>query len=559
MFTSGQALRLLGIQRVLIRHGLDHLVFAMRIFRPVRFIERLLPWNWFKRERGPQAERVRLVLEELGPIFVKFGQILSTRRDLLPDDYANELAKLQDNVPPFPGAQARKIIENAFSKNIEDIFLEFDEVPLASASIAQVHEATLMDGRKMIVKVVRPDIEKLIKKDLSLMHILAAKAEAYWEDARKLKPSNVVAEFEKTLLDELDLMREAANASQLRRNFEDSELLYVPEVEWDLTTSDVMVMERISGIPVSDVESLQQAGVDMKRLAENGIELFLTQVIRDSYFHADMHPGNIFVRPGMNGAAQIAVVDFGIMSSLSDFDQRYLAENFMAFLNRDYKKVATLHVDSGWVPANTRVDEFESAIRTVCEPMFDRSLGNISFGTILLRLFQTAREFNMPILPQLILLQKTLVNVEGLGRQLYPELDVWKTTKPMFEHWMNQRVGFRGLIEGAKYNIPHWLDRLPDLPNKVIDLVERMREGKIHVEWHSEELERLQAEMHQYNRRNILAIIGSSLVLGGVVLYGLYGLDGNTPVMIGQFPLVSWVFGGVGGGVLWLATRSKGK
>ena len=557
MLTSNQAIRLLSIQRVLIRHGLDELVFAMHIFRSFRFLERMLPWNWWKKSRGPQAERVRLVLEELGPIFIKFGQILSTRRDLLPEDYADELAKLQDNVPPFPGIQARKIIEEAFSQSIDEIFLEFDETPLASASIAQVHSATLKDGRKMIVKVVRPDIEKVIKRDLGLMHLLAAKAESYWEDARKLKPTNVVAEFEKTLLNELDLMREAANASQLRRNFIDSDILYVPEIEWDLTTNKVMVMERISGIPVSDIDSLHEAGVDMRRLAENGIELFLTQVIRDSYFHADMHPGNIFVRPGEDGAAQIVVVDFGIMSSLSEFDQRYLAENFLAFLNRDYKKVAALHVDSGWVPANTRVDEFESAIRTVCEPMFDRSLHEISFGTILLRLFQTARKFNMPILPQLILLQKTLVNVEGLGRQLYPELDVWKTTKPLFEHWMSKRVGLGGLVDGVKYNIPHWLDRLPDLPNKVIDLVERMREGKIHVEWHSEELERLQSEMHQYNRRNILAIIGSSLVLGGVVLYGLYGLDGNTPVMIGQFPLVSWVLGGVGGGVLWLATKKK--
>ncbi len=556
MLTFAQARRLLGIQRVLIRHGLDELIFAMHIFRPVRFIERLLPWNWRNNKtRGPHAERVRCALEELGPIFVKFGQILSTRRDLLPEDYADELAKLQDDVPSFPGEQARQIIEQAFSRKIDEIFLEFDEVPLASASIAQVHSATLMDGRKMIVKVVRPGIEKTIKRDLGLMYVLAAKAEVYWDDVRKLKPTNVVAEFEKTILDELDLMREAANASQLKRNFAGSDVLYVPEVEWDLTTNKVMVMERITGIPVNDVDRLREAGVDLKRLAENGIEVFLTQVIRDSYFHADMHPGNIFIQPGENGAAQIVVVDFGIMSSLSEFDQRYLAENFLAFLNRDYKKVAALHVDSGWVPANTRVDDFESAIRTVCEPMFDRTLHTISFGTILLRLFQTAREFNMAILPQLILLQKTLVNVEGLGRQLYPELDVWKTTKPLFENWMSRRVGFSGLIEGTKDNIPHWLDRLPDLPNKVIDLIERMREGKIHVEWHSEELERLQSEMQQYNRRNILAIIGSSLVLGGVVLYGLYGLDGNAPVMIGQFPLVSWVLGGVGGGVLWLATR----
>ena len=555
MLTLNQTFRLLSIQRVLVRHGLDELILALHIFRPVRFVERMLPWNWIKKERGEKAERLRLALEELGPIFVKFGQILSTRRDLLPESFADELARLQDAVPPFPGEVARKIVEQAFSCSVDEMFLEFDEQPLASASIAQVHKAVLKDGREMIVKVVRPDIEKVIKRDIGLMHVLAAKAEVYWTAARKLKPTNVVSEFEKTLLDELDLMREAANASQLRRNFRESDILYVPEVEWDFTTSNVMVMERIDGIPVSDIESLKNAGVDLKRLAENGIELFLTQVIRDSYFHADMHPGNIFIRPGENGDAQIVVVDFGIMSSLSDFDQRYLAENFLAFLNRDYKKVATLHVDSGWVPANTRVDEFESAIRTVCEPMFDRSLDHISFGTILLRLFQTAREFNMPILPQLILLQKTLVNVEGLGRQLYPELDVWKTTKPMFEHWMNKRVGVSGLIEGTKYNIPHWLDRLPDLPNKVIDLVERMREGKIHVEWHSEELERLQSEMHQYNRRNILAIIGSSLVLGGVVLYGLYGLDGGGPVLIGDSPLVSWILGGCGLGVLWMAIR----
>lgn len=539
------------------RHGLDELVFAMHIFRSVRFVERLLPWNWWRRERGSNAERLRLALEELGPIFVKFGQILSTRRDLLPEDYADELAKLQDAVPPFPGDQARAIIERAFSAKIEDIFTKFDEHPLASASIAQVHAATLIDGREMIVKVVRPGIEANIRRDLGLMHLLAAKAEVYWEGVRKLKPTNVVAEFEKTILEELDLMREAANASQLRRNFKDSDMLYVPEVEWDYTTSKVMVMERISGIPVSNVKALREAGVDLKRLAEQGIELFLTQVIRDSYFHADMHPGNIFIRPREDGSAQIAVVDFGIMSSLSEFDQRYLAENFLAFLNRDYKKVATLHVESGWVPAGTRVDEFESAIRTVCEPMFDRSLHTISFGTILLRLFQTAREFNMPILPQLILLQKTLVNVEGLGRQLYPELDVWKTTRPMFEHWMNKRIGLSGLVESSRHNIPHWLDRLPDLPNKVIDLIERMREGKIHVEWHSEELERLQRELHQYNRRNILSIIGSSLVLGGVVLYGLYGLDSAAPVMVGDFPLVSWILGGFGLAVLWLAIRKK--
>ena len=314
MLTINQAMRLLSIQRVLVRHGLDELILALHIFRPIRSIERMLPWNWIRRDRGSKAERLRLALEELGPIFVKFGQILSTRRDLLPEEFADELARLQDAVPPFPGEIARTIIEEAFARPINQIFLEFDEEPLASASIAQVHKAVLMDGREMIVKVVRPEIEKVIKRDIGLMHVLAAKAEVYWEAARKLKPTNVVSEFEKTLIDELDLMREAANASQLRRNFRDSEILYVPEVEWDYTSSNVMVMERISGVPVSDVESLKQAGVDLKRLAENGIELFLTQVIRDSYFHADMHPGNIFIRPGENGAAQIVVVDFGIMS-----------------------------------------------------------------------------------------------------------------------------------------------------------------------------------------------------------------------------------------------------
>ena len=541
MLTPGQVIRLLSIQRVLIHHGLDELVFAMHLFRPVRFLFYLLPWNWFRRDREPRAVRLRLVLEDLGPIFVKLGQLLSTRRDMLPEDIATEFTRLQDNVPPFSGKVARRIIEQALDQNIEDVFQDFNETPLASASIAQVHAACLKDGSDIIVKVVRPGIEVNIRRDIGLMKILAEMAEKYSEDARRLRPSNIVAEFEKTLLNELDLMREAANASQLRRNFAGSEVLYVPEVVWELTRRNVMVMERISGIPASDFEALKRAGIDFKWLAETGVEIFFTQVFRDSFFHADMHPGNIFVELQKGGAPRIMVVDFGIMSSLSEFDQRYLAENFLAFLNKDYQKVAELHVESGWVPMDTRVDEFEFAIRTVCEPLFDRPLREISFGTLLLRLFQTAKRFNMVILPQLILLQKTLVNIEGLGRQLYPDLDIWHTARPLLERWMSERVGLRGLIRGTRENVPHWLDRLPELPGKVIDLVDRAREGKLVVEWKSEELKKLRQEMRENNRNQVLAIIGSSFLLACIISVFMSGPVQNMAAV----PLLSWVLGGV--------------
>ncbi len=542
-------MRLLFIQRVLIRHGLDELVFAMHLFRPLRFVLYLLPWNWYTRDRGPRAERLRRVLEELGPIYVKLGQLLSTRRDMLPDDIAGELARLQDNVPPFPGAQAKRMVEHALGRPVTELFQSFDETPLASASIAQVHAARSRDGREMIVKVVRPGIETVIRRDLGLMYILADMAERYWSDARRLKPSNLVREFEKTLLDELDLMREAANASQLRRNFAASDLLYVPQVEWELTRRDVMVMERISGIPANDIDGLRRAGVDLKWLAEAGVELFFTQVFRDSFFHADMHPGNIFVRPEPGRHPRILVVDFGIMSSLTEYDQRYLAENFLAFLNRDYQKVAQLHVESGWVPAGTRVDEFEFAIRAVCEPLFDRPLKEISFGMLLLRLFQTARRFNMVILPQLILLQKTLVSIEGLGRQLYPDLDLWNVARPLLERWMSERVGWRGLLRGTRENLPHWLDRLPSLPNRIIDLVERLRDGRLQMEWRSQTLEDLHTELRSAGRRNLYSITGCTLFLAAIVLYGFFG----TPEWPGGVPALSWVLGGTGLCVLFLA------
>lgn len=544
MFRLGEIFRLLTIQRVLIRHGLDEIVLSTHLFRPVRFIFNLLPWNWFTKIHGPRAVRLRRALEDLGPVFIKLGQLLSTRRDLLPEDIADEFSSLQDNVPPFSGDEARRIIEKSFEKPIKEIFLEFDETPLASASIAQVHAATLKDGRKMIVKVVRPDIGTIIRRDLGLLYILAEQAERFSSDGKNLRPTNVVREFEKTLFGELDLMREAAHASQLRRNFAGSDKLYVPEVNWELTSKNVMVMERISGIPVSDIKALKNNNVDLKWLAESGVEIFFTQVFRDSFFHADMHPGNIFVAKTENDEhPRIMLVDFGIMSSLSEFDQRYLAENFLAFLNRDYQRVATLHVESGWVPPETRVDEFEAAIRTVCEPLFDRPIKEISFGALLLRLFQTARRFGMVILPQLLLLQKTLVNIEGVGRQLYPDLDIWLTARPLLERWMSDRVGVRGLFKGTKENLPRWLDRLPQLPNKTIDLIERLRDGRIQVELKSLEIDKLRKEMRVNNQRTVLAIAGSSFVICAAVIFGL---DGYAPMIVGGAPWLTWVFGSIG-------------
>ncbi|MGE0370875.1 MAG: ubiquinone biosynthesis regulatory protein kinase UbiB [Gammaproteobacteria bacterium] len=512
----GQILRLLHINRVLIRHGLDEIVFATHLFRPVRFALYLLPWNWFRRARAPRAARLRLALEELGPLFVKFGQILSTRRDLLPDDIADEFARLQDDVAPFPGAVARELIERAYGQPLGAVFASFDETPLASASIAQVHGATLPDGRSVIVKVVRPGIRKVIRRDVGLLHTLADLAERYWAEGRRLRPREVVAEYEKTILDELDLVREAANASQLRRNFLESPLLYVPEVFWPQIRTNVMVMERISGIPISDIDSLRRAGVDLKALSERGVEIFFTQVFSHNFFHADMHPGNIFVSP----EGRYIAVDFGIMGTLSPEDQRYLAENFLAFFNRDYRRVAELHVESGWVPAGTRVDEFEAAIRTVCEPIFERPLKDISFGRLLLHLFQTARRFNMVVQPQLVLLQKTLLNIEGLGRQLYPDLDLWHTAKPFLERWMGEHVGAYALFHTVKTRLPTWLGRLAQLPDLAFDTLQRLHEEKLALEWRSPQLDELRGAVRRANRRTVAAVTGSGLLVCAAVLLG---------------------------------------
>lgn len=548
-----QLFRLFYINRVLVRHGLDEVVLATHLFRPIRFIYFLSPWNWFRRLDAPTGVRLRRALEDLGPMFVKFGQILSTRRDLLPDDIAEELAKLQDQVPSFPGARAREIVEHSYKKPIDQVFKEFDEVPLASASIAQVHAATLLDGTQVVVKIVRPQIADVIRRDLDLLYAVASLAERYSSDARRLRPLEVVAEYEKTILDELDLQREAASASQLKRNFKKSSLLFVPDVYWPLSKRDVMVMERISGIPISDIDSLREQGIDLKKLASNGVEIFFTQVFRDSFFHADMHPGNIFVAPD----GQYLAVDFGIMGTLGPDDQRYLAENFLAFFRRDYRRVAELHVESGWVPESTRVEEFESAIRTVCEPIFERPLKDISFGHLLLRLFQTARRFNMEVQPQLVLLQKTLLNIEGLGRQLYPELDLWQTAKPFLERWMSEQIGLRSLTGAIKSNAPHWIEKMPEIPmllHKV--LLRAEKSGASGDKTLNESVEKLRQDIQHSNKQTFRVIVGASFVISAVLMQGL---GGQGQLMFGNSPVLTWMLGGLGALILifsWPAQRS---
>lgn len=416
-------------------------------------------------QRNPRGVNIRKALETLGPIFVKFGQLLSTRVDSIPDDIIRELSLLQDKVPPFPSKTAKQLIEHAFQKPLEHTFKSFDAIPLASASIAQVHRATLFDGQSMVVKILRPNVHRLIKRDVELLKSLARWAKRYWKGARQFKPCEIVAEFEKALADELDLMREAASASELRRNFANSSLLYIPKMYWPLCTKNVLVMEEIEGIPISQKERLIEMGFDLKCVAERNIEIFFTQVFRDSFFHADMHPGNLFVSTHNIQNPMIIAVDFGIMGSLSGSDQRYIAENFLAFFNRNYRRVAELHLESGWIPKTVRIEEFEAAIRTLCEPMFERPLKEISFGQLLFQLFQTAKKYHINIQPQLILLQKTLMTVEGLSRQLYPELDLWSTAKPFLETWVKKQMGFSSFLRKFKEEGSHWLEKLPDMPN----------------------------------------------------------------------------------------------
>ncbi len=506
--------RILHINLVLFRHGLEEVLLAVPFFRPIRFILFLMPWHWFRKLETSHGARIRRALEDLGPIYVKFGQALSTRRDLLSEDIADELTKLQDQVPPFDGEVAQEIIEKAFKKPVSEIFKEFTVEPLASASIAQVHCATLHDGTEVIVKVLRPGVEKRVRRDLELMHSLASIAHRYWEDGRRLRPKDVVDEYENVIIDELDLMREAANASQLRKNFENSTDLYVPEVYFDLCTRNVMVQERIRGIPVNDMKALREHGVNLQKLSDRGSHIFFTQVFSHNFFHADMHPGNIFVSYENPEDPKYIGVDFGIMGTLALEDQRYLAENLLAFLNADYRRVAELHLESGWVPADTRVDQFESAIRTVCEPIFQRPLSEISFGGLLLRLFQTARRFNMEVQPQLVLLQKTLLNIEGLGRTLDPDLDLWKTAKPFLDRWMSEQVGPRALMSGLRKQLPRLAERLPEIPDLVYSTMKTLEQGQTKLEMHSQELEEIRKEIKNSNRNLIIAV---ALGFAGVI------------------------------------------
>ncbi len=548
-------LRLLAIQRVLISHGLDEIIFATHLLRPVRFLFYILPWNWFSKNKQKRAVRMRLMLDELGPIYVKLGQILSTRRDLIPEDIADEFTKLQDNVAPFPGEIARKIIEDAYGCNISDVFLKFNEVPLASASVAQVHSATLKDGRDFIIKVIRPGIEKLIRKDLDLLQLLAEKAERYNKNAKSLKFTGVVKEFEKTIFNELDLQREASNASQLYRNFRDERRYHVPRIDWELTRRNVLAIERVEGISIRDINALKVASIDLKCLAAFVVEIFFTQVFRDNFFHADMHPGNIFVVPGKEKESPIIkVIDFGIMCSLTEHDQHYLADNLVAFLNRDYNRVAVLHIKSGWVPSETRIDELEGAIRTVCEPLLDRPIHEISLGELLQRLFQIARSFDVEILPQLVLLQKTIINIEGIVRQLHPHLDLWETARPEMERWMSERMGVRGLIKGTILNLPRVIERLPEFPNRAIDLIDKIYDGKIEMENKSEEIHKLREEMKIYNRKTILSVIGSGLILSSSIIYALNNTMHGAMISV---PLASWVLGLFGLIFIYISWREK--
>lgn len=513
--------RFYQIQKTLLQYGLDELVpqqwqpWYAKLFRRGAF------WLRNRYPDRPIGERLRLALQSLGPVWIKFGQMLSTRRDLLPAELVNELAILQDKVTPFAGETAQQLIERALGlADINELFAQFELKPLASASIAQVHTAKLKqsDGSlaDVVIKVIRPDIRQQILADLALMESLAVMAARFLPDGKRLRPREVVAEYRKTILDELDLQREAANAIQLRRNFEDSDSLYIPFVYADYCRSNVMVMERIYGIPVADIRALEAQGTNMALLAKRGVEVFFTQVFRDSFFHADMHPGNIFVSFEHPENPKYIGIDCGIVGTLNAEDKRYLAENFVAFFNRDYRKVAQLHLDSGWVPAHTKVEEFESAIRTVCEPIFQKPLAEISFGHVLLNLFNTARRFDMQVQPQLVLLQKTLLYIEGLGRQLYPQLDLWKTAKPFLENWVKEQVGLPAIWRQVRENLPFWAEKMPQMP----ELLHRyLEQGPRQQQALLQQLRQLHTEQQRTKRQIINAVLAAASLISASIAF----------------------------------------
>ncbi|MCX7035172.1 MAG: ubiquinone biosynthesis regulatory protein kinase UbiB [Proteobacteria bacterium] len=528
-------LRLVRIQRTLVRHGLTDFTAGTPLYRPLQLLRLLSPWTWLQRDsQGSRGARLRLALEELGPVFVKFGQAVSTRRDLLPPDIADELVKLQDAVPPFDGAVAQQLVVDALAKPLAEVFSQFDVTPLAAASIAQVHVATLLDGSEVVVKVLRPGMRERIGQDLEVMYALAGLVDRWSTEGRRLRPLDVVREYERTILDELDLLREAANATQLKRNFEGSSLLHVPVVHWPLCRDNVMVMERIRGIQIGEVARLRELGTDMRKLSESGVAIFFTQVFRHNFFHADMHPGNIFVLADDPANPRYAAVDFGIIGTLDPRDRNYLAENFLAVFRRDYRKVATLHIESGWVPATARVDEMESAIRTICEPIFDKPLKDISFGVVLLRLFEALRRFDGRIQPQLILLQKTLFNIEGLGRQLYPDLDIWKTANPILVEWMREQRHPVAVAKRLWKHMPDVLGALEGLPAALRYAVESRSKPQFSPDARQQAIEPARA------RRDGAALVSASVTL----LAGIIGIGLDLPLALG------WILG-AGGGV-WL-------
>ena len=534
MSISKNILRLITIQRILVGYRLDELLDKVPVLKSFKYFFILLPRKISK--NSSLGERIRRALEELGPIFVKFGQVVSTRRDLLPEEIADELAKLQDQVTPFSKSQALEILNTAYDKSIDQIFKKIDDEPLAAASIAQVHSAKLSDGKNVIIKILRPDIQVQIEKDISALYIIARSLENFWSESEQVKPTEIVKEYEKTIINELNLKREAANAARLKKNFLKSEMLYVPEIYWDYCRTNILVQERIYGTPIRDIDTLKKQKTNIKALAENGVEIFFTQVFRHNFFHADMHPGNIFVQIEDPDSPKYAAVDFGIIGTLTKDDQYYLAENFLAFFEGDYNKIAQLHIDSGWVPSETRVDEFEIAIRTVCEPIFNKPLSDISFANVLISLFNTARQFNMEVQPQLILLQKTLFNIEGLGRQLYPELDLWKTAYPVLKEWMNEQIGFKSVASDFKKNLPLFRQTARDFPK----IIKRFSS---------------QAEIENENRQNIAELkkqfirqkeqffflgVGATLFISGILL-ALFSPNTSIGITLSAIAMIGFI------------------